>query len=157
MIRDWTAGDQNALVDHLRDDGTEALEEHIRAGGSFSAYAEAWRLRRDEQARAKEPSPELLASVLNTPLTDRGQDYADTVRGYLVELLARTWDDLKYGMTGESDWQYDLYEALNQAGIIPGWRDGYGLGYRLDGSDHPEDRERADRLITAAIRTLADG
>jgi hypothetical protein len=77
-----------------------------------------------------------------------------TVRTYLAELLAALWmgsADPKYGMTGESDWQYDIYVPMRDAGLIPAWEDGWGVGYRTDGSEHPEDRRHADRLICAAI------
>jgi hypothetical protein len=39
-------------------------------------------------------------------------------------------------------------------GLIPGWCDGYGVGYRLDGSGHPEDQKLADTLLAAAARAL---
>jgi hypothetical protein len=81
----------------------------------------------------------------------------NTVRAYLVELLARLWTgdaDAKYGMIGDSDWQYDLYEPLRDAGLIPAWLDGHGVGYRLNHTVRLEDQQRADALIWAAIRAL---
>ena len=88
-----------------------------------------------------EPTPELADRVL--ALTTR---QGSTVRTYLTELLAGLWlgeASAKYGMTGESDWQYDLYVPMRDAGLIPAWRDGWGL----DRQDH----RGADRLICAAI------
>lgn len=72
-----------------------------------------------------------------------------TVRLYLAELLAALWmgsASAKYGMTGESDWQFDIYEPMREAGLIPQWRDGYG--------PEGEVRQAADRLICAAIMTF---
>lgn len=83
-----------------------------------------------------------------------------TVQDYLVELLTHLWGDRtgdnvsEYGMVGESDWHYDLYEPLRIAGYLPAWRDGWGLGCRDDGTNHPEDERTAQQLITDAIRAL---
>jgi len=49
---------------------------------------------------------------------------------------------------------YTAFVIDAYAGLIPGWRDGYGVGYRTDGTDHPEDQARADRILDAAIRSL---
>lgn len=80
-----------------------------------------------------------------------------TVRDYLIELLAQFWAgeaDPKYGMVGGSDWQHDLYVPLRNAGLIPAWEDGWGVGRRTDGTARPEDQQHADALIAAAIRAL---
>lgn len=97
-----------------------------------------------------------IQEILDLPLPGEPAG-AETVREYLADLLAALWRgtaDPKYGMTGESDWRYDLYDALRDAGHVPAWRDGYGIGHRADGRDHPEDRARADELIGAAILAL---
>jgi hypothetical protein len=81
----------------------------------------------------------------------------ENIRQYLFRLLESFWEneaDNKYGMTGESDWRYDLYDPLRKAGLIPEWEDGYGIGYRTKTDKHPEDQELADALITAAIHLL---
>lgn len=147
-LDDWTSVEDEAFADHLRfEGGAEALEEYIRAGGRLAGYAQEWKDRRDSAARAKEPSPELVAEVLALPVVDWRK--GATVRDYLVALLAGLWAGdagQKYGMTGESDWRYDIYRALSKAGVIPGWRDGYGLD--------ETDSRRADQLVCAAIATL---
>jgi hypothetical protein len=99
---------------------------------------------------------ETARQVLALPLGEYAP-VAGTVRDYLLELLAKFWAgeaDDKYGMTGESDWQYDLYVPLRDAGLIPGWEDGYGVGYRTKTERHPEDRKLADDLISAAIAEI---
>lgn len=156
-MSDLTNVEQDLLFEHLNEDGN-GLVEHIRSGGTFDGYVSAWRANRDRAARATGIDPITVSRVLAAPL---GDGYwgtpQQTVRDYLVELLAEFWAgnaDPKYGMVGNSDWQYDLYRALSRAGLIPGWRDGWGVGYLDDGSHRPDDRERADALITAAIRAL---
>lgn len=104
-----------------------------------------------------EPSEQICGQILALE-TRQG----DTVRVYLTELLAGLWlgeADPKYGMTGESDWHYDLYGPMRDAGLIPPWRDGWGVGYREDGwgKDHPEDQQRADALICATIEYAMEG
>jgi hypothetical protein len=97
--------------------------------------------------------------VLALPLTQfcRWTGGDNTIRAYLTELLVQLWAgdaDPKYGMIGDSDWQYDLYDPLCDAGFIPAWQDGFGVGFHRDGTQHPEDQERADALINSAIRAL---
>lgn len=148
--------EEEALLEHLRT-APAAMEDHIRSGGTFDTYLTAWKNARDEAARAKLPSPELIAQVLDCPMPDNNAG-ADTVRGYLLELLEMVWveEDGFSGKRpfGDSGWKHEIYGALNRAGIIPGWRQGWGIGYRADGTEHPEDRQRADQLIVAAIRSL---
>lgn len=152
-----TRDEEYALLDHLQEDPA-ALEEHIRSGGTYGGYVSAWKANRDNAARAVGISNAVARQVLALPL---GDGYwgtpQQTVRDYLVELLAEFWAgnaDPKYGMAGNSDWQYDLYGPLSRAGLIPGWKDGWGIGYHEDGSSHPEEAERANELIAAAIRAL---
>lgn len=81
-----------------------------------------------------------------------------TVRDYLTKLLIEFWlghADDKYGFTSMSDWRYDLYRPLRDLGLIPAWRDGYGIEYPEDGGppDHAR-RYHADLLIAEAIRVL---
>lgn len=140
--------ERQALVDGLTADAGP-LEEHISGGGTFDSYIAGWKAARDAAARAVEISPELGRRILGLPMGERWLP-GDTVRDYLGDLLAAFWAgqdvDQKYGMTGSSDWQYDLYEPLLRAGLIPGWVDGHGL--------RPEDETRAGQLIDAAIKAL---
>lgn len=96
---------------------------------------------------------ETAQQVLALPVENGG-----TVRDYLNALLAAFWAgtaDTKYGMTGESGWRYELYEPLRDADLIPGWVDGYGVGYRTETDRHTEDEALADSLISAAIAEMA--
>lgn len=101
-----------------------------------------------------EPTAEEVAALLDADTEEHG-----TVRAYLVELLAQVWADQaggKRGFTGESDWRYDLYGPARDLGLIPPWREGYGIEYPDDGGPRdPGRRARADALIVAAICTLA--
>ena len=161
MLEDVTGAEETEFFGTIGQD-PEPLEEHIRAGGTVASFLTAWRTKRDEAALLAAPeemTPLVRQAILNAPLADGnywGRDGA-TIRDYLVELLARLWQGEatpKFGMVGESDWQYDLYVPLYQLGLIPGWRDGYGIGYRTDGTDHPEDQTRAEMLIVGAIGQL---
>lgn len=99
--------------------------------------------------------PRVVTEILDAPTAEHG-----TVREYLTELLARLWLDEaggKYGMTGESGWRYDLYRPMADLGLIPRWRDGYGIEYPEDGGPRDSGRRtRADALIVAAIRSLGE-
>jgi len=148
-------GERDALMEHLQTE-PGAAEEHIRAGGSLASFVMGWKAARDAAAEAKEISAELADQVLALPVPR--WDERETVRDYLLALLNALWTgqaDPKYGMTGDSDWRYDLYEPMSAAGVIRGWKDGYGIGYHEDGTQHPEDRKRADQIVSAAIRRLA--
>lgn len=159
-ITDWPDEQREALLGHiLAEEGSAALAEHIRQGGTVAAYASQWIVARVAAAEADDRSErEAAALALTLPIQGWG-----TVRNYLVELLAALWGsptayreaNSHYGMTGESDWRYDIYRPLAAAGLIPAWKDGYGIGYRLDDTRHPEDRDRADAIILATIRLLA--
>lgn len=141
--------EQQALIEALSDDAGP-LEAHIAAGGTFDSYVTGWQQARNAAGQATEIGPELGRRILALPMGDRWEP-GSNVRDYLGALLAAFWDgsaDAKTGMTGNSDWQYDLYEALLRAGLIPGWVDGYGIAT-------PEDQLRADQLILAAINALA--
>ena len=95
-------------------------------------------------------------ALLALPLPE-GASAGPTVRGYLVALLAALWAgtaDAKYGLSGNSDWQFELYEPALKAGFAGGltdeeWKrlgDGYGI---------PAAKEMAlDALIAAAIERL---
>ncbi len=153
--------EQEVLIEHLAETNGTDLDEHIRAGGTFHSFATAWKSARDEAAEAKGITDETARAVLACPLGDHDLfDRDATIRDYLIELLLHFWSggaNTKYGMTGGSDWRYDLYGPMNKAGLIPGWIHGYGVGYReasIGEPSHPEDQTRADALIAAAIRLL---
>lgn len=98
---------------------------------------------------------ETAQRVIALPLPDFGENA--TVESYLVTLLSAFWRGQaspKYGMSGESDWQYELYEPLRDAGLIPVWEKGYGVGWRTRNDHYAEDQELADALIDAAIKEL---
>lgn len=150
-----SASEDPALVEHLQDD-PGAVERHIAGGGTLLGYIAEWQRARDAAAQTTEITPEIARRVLDLPVGDRWGNSDSTVRDYLIALLAEFWSgEVSHGMAGNSDWQYDLYYPLNRAGLIPGWRDGWGVGYRTDGTENPEDQRRADKLITAAINALA--
>ena len=142
-----------ALLEHLAElkpseqDNLTDLERHIRAGGTLASYIAGWKNDRDARALAGKPSPELLDRVLAARVEPYG-----TVRDYLTQLLAMLWAgraDATYGMTGNSDWQYDVYDALCRDGLIPGWRDGYGMD---------RDAEvKASNLLFAAMAHMTGG
>ncbi len=94
---------------------------------------------------------ETIRRVLAAPLGPGnvlGRDDA-TVRDYLVESLAElVAGDLnsKYGLSGGDDWHYDLYVPLRNVGLLPAWRDGWGL--------NADNQHRADVLLAAAARAL---
>lgn len=96
---------------------------------------------------------ELGFKVLGTPMRPNDSG-ADTVRGYLVQLLRVLWREEQnfsgkrpFGM---SHWQFEVYEALVRAELVHG---------SFDGDDYIEtfDEVTADKLIIAALDVLADG
>jgi hypothetical protein len=94
------------------------------------------------------PTPE---QILALPLEENDSG-ADTVRGYLVALLAAVWAEGE-GFSGKrpfgnSSWHWDLYAALGKAGFIRATFDEDGC---LDDCD---DRS-GGTLIADAIKTLA--
>lgn len=76
---------------------------------------------------------------------------ADTIRGYLVGLAYQVWveDEGFSGKRpfGNSDWKYDVYKALIDAGVVNGTLDEYGYIENFD-------EEAADKLILSAIVAL---
>lgn len=150
---DLIEAERAAFLDHLAEmkpwehDKLNDLERHIRNGGTLKIYIAAWKRERDLRAMEGKPTPELLDQVLAAEVEPYG-----TVRDYLTQLLAAFWAgkaDQRYGMAGNSDWQYDVYDALCRDGLIPGWRDGYGM-----------DREaemKANTLLFAAMAHMTGG
>lgn len=90
--------------------------------------------------------------LLDLPLPGRPEG-CDTMREYLVRLLGEFLAgeaSFKYGMSGESDWEYDLYAPMIDAGLLPG-RDHYvNDGYGLDANEKKILRD----LILGAVKEL---
>jgi hypothetical protein len=91
-----------------------------------------------------------LTEVLDLNIGPNDSD-ADTVRGYLTELLLTVWQEGE-GFSGKrpfgnSSWEYELYTPLVKAGFVTGVLDG-------DGDLDTFDRAAADALIADAIRAL---
>lgn len=88
--------------------------------------------------------------VLDLRLPDNDA-MADTVGGYLIELLATLWrEEQSFSGKrpfGNSGWQYDLYVPLVKAGLISGELDEDGYPVEVD-------YKAGDRLIQAAIGEL---
>jgi len=91
-------------------------------------------------------------TVLDTPMGDNDAN-ADTIRDYLVCLLADVW---KHGEGfngkrpfGNSGWEWELYAALVKAGHITGRFD-------EDGFIEDADRQAGDALVAAAIESLGE-
>lgn len=77
-----------------------------------------------------------------------------TVRGYLVRLLETLWDE-RDNFSGKrpfggSAWEFDLYEALVTAHVVPGKFNDEGF---LD-EFSKYSQEKADRIIRIAISSL---
>lgn len=151
-----SVAEEQALHEHLQANEGIKLGEHIYAGGTYASYVQAWKTNRDAAAAGWDRTErEDGLRVLALPVREQGNWPGGTAYEFFTELLVQFWnEELRYGICGDSDWRYALYEALNIAGLIPGWREGYGVGHRADGSNHHEDREHADALILAAIRAL---
>lgn len=94
--------------------------------------------------KSADPTPR---QVLDLPLPDNDSG-ADTVRGYLVALLAAVWDEGE-GFSGKrpfgnSGWHGDFDQAFIKAGLVPGqldedgWVDEVILRYEVpvDDRDH---------------------
>ena len=93
------------------------------------------------------PTPQ---QVLDLPLPDNDSG-ANTVRGYLVALLAELWreEEMFSGKRpfGNGGWQYEVYVPMVRAGMVPG---------RFDEDDDlvDFDYKPADELIQQAIAAL---
>lgn len=93
----------------------------------------------------------VLERVLNTVTEYEGM----TVRQFLVLTLRDLWNQGdgfsgKYGLTGDSDWQYIVYTPLIRDGLIEGKLDSDGM--YAGGLNHM----KADELICAAIEKLSE-
>lgn len=90
--------------------------------------------------------------VLELPMGNDSTS-ADTIKEYLILLLATLWDvgESFSGKKpfGDSGWEYELYEALANAGLIDAVRD-------EDGYFESVDDVKAHRIIAEAIDGLRD-
>lgn len=92
-------------------------------------------------------------AILNLPLPPNDSG-ADTVRGYLIALLAAVWAEGE-GFSGKrpfgtSSWEGDLFIALVRAGVIEGELDADGY---LDSLARDEEA-KGQEIILRAIRAL---
>lgn len=94
--------------------------------------------------------PTTARQVLDLALPSNDADAA-TIRDYLIELLAKVWQEGECfngkRPFGNSGWEDELYPPLITAGKVAG---------RLDENGYVEDVDEpaAQRLIAAAIREL---
>jgi hypothetical protein len=75
-----------------------------------------------------------LRAVLDTPMGDNDAE-AETVGHYLLKLLAKVWrdgEDLTKRPFGNSGWQFEVYKALINNGMIDGTVDEDGYVDELD-------------------------
>ena len=82
----------------------------------------------------------MTSQILDLPMSDNDAG-AKTVREYLQHLLLTLWQK-RDGFNGKkpfgnSGWEYDIYRALVQAGLM-----------------HEDDHRTGDKLIAKAILTL---
>jgi hypothetical protein len=94
-----------------------------------------------------------LAQVLDLPMRPNDSG-ADTVRGYLIALLAAVWAEGE-GFSGKrpfgnSSWEDGIYATLVRGGVIDGGLDEDGCLETL--SD--EEERKGQHLITEAIKSL---
>lgn len=93
----------------------------------------------------EQPKPD----VLNAPMGENDAG-AETIRGYLVELIQVVWDCREdFNAFGNSGWDHELHRALFEAGLIEGETD-------EDGWPETLDRDAGDALIQQAIRALKE-
>jgi hypothetical protein len=98
-------------------------------------------------------SPEPTAQQILALSMGSNDSGADTIRGYLIELLATLWRENEEFSGkrpfGNSGWDWDLYEPLVKAKLINGSIDEDGF---LDDCDD----QRGHELIARAIQGLVD-
>jgi hypothetical protein len=87
--------------------------------------------------------------ILDCPMGENDAE-AETVRDYFKALLFALWAEAEAFSgkrpLGNSDWQFEVYESLIKAGLIPGKIE--------DGEVHLDDMRGADKLIFEAIKQL---
>lgn len=96
--------------------------------------------------------------ILNCPMVENDGNAA-TIREYFAELLSTLWFEGE-GFSGKrplgnSDWQWNVYISLSQAGLINSRsaidEDGY-----IDFDMAYEEQKRVDKLIAKAIRWMCN-
>jgi hypothetical protein len=132
---------------------------HLRIHGDVVQWfdGDQWRDVEFAPPAAVDPTDEQIVAFLDSPVPGR----RESVRHYLGALAFGLIDgeaSTNYGITGSSDWRYDLYQPLANLGLIPRWRDGYGIEYPADGGERDESRRRrAHELIARAVELMAGG
>ena len=90
------------------------------------------------------------AGVLDLVITPPGSE-SQTVREYLISVLIRLWEtNDEFSPTrplGEPDWQYPVYDAMVQAGLVRGV-------YHPQGGLQVLDWPAADQLLAGALQAL---
>lgn len=89
-------------------------------------------------------------NVVDCPMEPNDAE-AETIGDYLRALLLELWYEGE-GFSGkrpfgDSSWEYDLYKALGQAGLID-------ITFDDDGYVDEVDSATADKLVAAAIKGL---
>lgn len=136
-----------------------AATDQLPAGERPAGWGDSPAVTPHPTLRRPDGGPVVLDEVLATPLGLDGSladdPGADTVRGYLMALLARLWEEggnfSSKRPFGDSGWRWDLYPALERAGYVAGVMD--ERGYVRPDAD-PADRNAYDALILAAINYL---
>lgn len=103
-----------------------------------------------EGEEAGDPTPEQILD-----LNVEGDFGEGTVREYLTDLLAMVWSE-REGFSGKrpwgnSSWEWELYQPMIDAGFLeadPAYDDSRQLS--------ADERQKADRLIAEAIKSLAE-
>ena len=89
----------------------------------------------------------IVEQILACPM-DQNDAYADTVGEYLSQLLKEVWtqEQCFSGKRpfGNSSWQWEVYKALGEAGIIQ-------VSYDEWETPSLDDRDEVDKLIRQAI------
>jgi hypothetical protein len=95
--------------------------------------------------------------ILDLSLDPRNDSRQTTVRGYLTRLLLEVWREGEEFSGkkpfGNSDWQYDLYLPLIQAGALVGHVGSGEWGPFVEELAHDQVR-KGDTLIADAIAAL---
>jgi hypothetical protein len=98
-------------------------------------------------------TPEDVSAVRGEEILDLPLVYpfsgGKTVRWYLGQMLLAAWKGKfspKYGMTGESDWEYDLLYALIAGGFI--------AGVSIEDGVIPDNQQEEWRLATPGARSM---
>lgn len=146
-LPDWLGGQQAHLIQEL--DNRQVIVEPWMEGRPSGHQVTVFEY---ELTKLPDPDAPTPGQVLATPMgpNDAG---AQTVRGYLVELLATVWRE-EEGFSGKrpfgnSGWQHELCDALAAVGYVGLVEHGHH-GYRVEACI------RARELIAATIETMKE-